>query len=117
VKLVIAGTRYFDNYDLLKEEIDKFCNFNNVEEIISGGSAGADTLAHKYALENNIRPNIFNADWKNLGRSAGPIRNTKMAENGDVLIVFWDGISRGTKNMMDQMKNRGKPVFCIKYDS
>ena len=40
-----------------------------------------------------------------------------MAENGDYLIVFWDGISKGTKNMIDiaQKSDTIKEVVVCKY--
>jgi hypothetical protein len=115
MKLVIAGTRTFNNYNYLCTVIDDFLQYNNVEEIVSGGSVGADTLAEKYALEKNLPFKLFNAKWKELGRKAGPIRNIQMAEYGDFLITFWDGQSRGTEHMMNSMRERNKVVICLRY--
>jgi hypothetical protein len=36
-----------------------------------------------------------------------------MAEYADCLIAVWDGSSRGTKNMIDEMNKLKKPVFVI----
>ena len=48
------------------------------------------------------------------GRAAGPIRNTAMLDmKPDELIAFWDGRSRGTKNMIDQATARGVPVEIL----
>ena len=38
-----------------------------------------------------------------------------MAEYGDMLIAFWDGESKGTKNMIDTSKRLGLKVFIQKY--
>ena len=52
-------------------------------------------------------------DWNKHGKAAGPIRNRQMAEYADCLIAVWDGKSRGTKNMIDEMNKLMKPVFLI----
>ena len=56
---------------------------------------------------------MFNADWNKHGRAAGPMRNKQMADYADVLIAVWDGQSKGTKNMIDQMNKLNKPVFIV----
>ena len=37
----------------------------------------------------------------------------ELAEYGDYLIAFWGGKSRGTKNMIDQMKKLDKDYTII----
>lgn len=39
----------------------------------------------------------------------------QMAEYADAAIVFWDGKSRGTQNMIQQMRELGKPVEVVIY--
>ncbi len=39
-----------------------------------------------------------------------------MAENADALIAFWDGKSRGTKNMIELAKEHKLKVRVIKYE-
>ena len=113
MKVIIAGSRNFNNYNMLKDYID---NLNlNIDEIISGAAKGADTLGEKYALENNIRIRRFYADWNAYGRAAGPIRNKKMADYGDCLIVFWDGESRGTYSMINFAKQLGLEIHICEY--
>ena len=55
----------------------------------------------------------FPADWENLGRGAGYVRNVQMAFYADALIAFWDGESRGTKHMIDIAKEKGLMVRVI----
>ena len=120
-KLIVAGTRSFNDYELLRSVITQlFMNrhcwiIDCYEEIVSGGAPGADTLAVRYATEADIPFKVFPADWKKYGRSAGPRRNRQMAEYADAAIVFWDGKSRGTQNMIQQMRELGKPVEVIIY--
>lgn len=113
LKVVIAGCRDYSNYDEAKEYID-FCLKNIRSEnkivIISGCASGADALGERYALENGFEIEKFPAEWEKYGRSAGPIRNGKMAETADYVICFWDGKSRGTRNMIESAKKHGKEI-------
>ncbi len=114
MKTIIAGGRDFKDYNLLKKQVDYYREHKGtITEVVSGGAAGADSLGEMYAIENNIPIKVFNADWNKHGRAAGPMRNKQMADYADVLIAVWDGQSKGTKNMIDQMNKLNKPVFIV----
>lgn len=117
MKVVIAGTRTFEDYEKLKFELDRIRPFMEITEIVSGCSRGADTLGERYAMENDILLKKFPADWKGLGRKAGPLRNIQMAEYADELIAFWDTKSGGTKHMINEMDKRNKPIIIIRIDN
>ncbi len=112
-RIVVAGCRNFNDYELAKEYID-FCisEIKKTYELIfiSGGCRGADALGERYALENGFEIERCLADWGKFGKSAGPIRNEIMAEKCDYIICFWDGKSRGTKSMINLGIKKGKPV-------
>lgn len=114
MKIVIAGGRDFENYNLLREKCDEIID-SNLTEIISGCAKGADTLGERYAKERGFNTKLFPADWKTHGRKAGPIRNKQMADYGEMLIAFWDGKSSGTKNMIENSKKLGLIVHIINY--
>ncbi|MBF0266656.1 MAG: DUF2493 domain-containing protein [Gammaproteobacteria bacterium] len=113
MKLAIIGSRSFNNYDLLKSTLND--NFNNITCIISGGAKGADSLAEKYAFENNIATIIFKPDWKKYGRGAGIIRNKDIISNSDAAIAFWDGESKGTLNSINLCEKEQTPITVVKY--
>ena len=105
MKCIIAGSRSFNDYQLLKD----YCNFvfsNTKEpiEIVSGGAKGADLLGEQYAREMGYPLKVFSADWNVKGKSAGFIRNQEMANYADALIAFWDGFSKGTHHMIETAK-------------
>lgn len=83
--------------------------------IVSGGCAGADLLGEQYARENGYSIDRYPAEWEKYGRKAGIMRNAVMADNADALIAYWDGISRGTKNMIDEARKRGLAVRIKRY--
>ena len=116
-KVIIAGSRDFNNYRLLKEKCDKILQNKSNIEIVSGTSRGADLLGEKYAKENNYIINRFPANWNHYGKSAGYLRNKQMAEYGDALICFWDGKSRGTLHMINLAQEYNLQIRIIKYDS
>ena len=119
MKLIIAGGRDFDDYHLLEKEVAYFITDHlkaKSVEIVSGGAKGADKLAEYYAWQYKMKIHIFNADWQNHGKSAGPIRNEDMAKFSDACIVFWDGKSRGSANMINVAKRRGLQLKIVRYD-
>jgi len=114
-RVIIAGSRDFDNYELLKTFCDKVLVNQKYVEIVSGKAKGADSLGERYATEKGFRLKEFPADWNKYGKSAGMIRNKQMGEYADALIDFWDGKSRGTKQMIDFAKSKSLKIKICKY--
>jgi len=114
--IIIVGCRDFNDYSVLEKEIlDHIGKFiGKIEiEIISGGASGADALGERFAQEHNLPLKVVPADWKTYGRSAGFLRNEQMARMAGTLIAFWDGKSRGTKDMIDTAKIIGLRVKVV----
>jgi hypothetical protein len=116
MKVVIAGGRDFTNSDAFHDWMGLVPAWLYITEVVSGGAVGVDALGEQYAGRYNLPLTVFPADWEKHKRAAGPIRNAQMAEYGDALIAFWDGKSRGTKNMIENMKKRDKHIVLIRYD-
>jgi len=118
LKVIIAGGRDFADYDKLRDACDEqLINAEEDIEIVSGGAKGVDTLGEQYAEEKGLEVKKFPADWKGYGRAAGIIRNSQMADYGDMLIAFWDGKSKGTKNMIETARKKQLQVSVVKYAS
>ncbi len=118
-KLVIAGSRDFKDYSLLSETLDKHLKNrarNKAITIISGTAKGADQLGEQYAKEKGYKVEYYPADWERYGNAAGPIRNTQMAKAADDVIVFWDGKSAGTRNMMEAAQKENIPCTVIRIE-
>ena len=115
IKLLIAGSRDLDlKYPLsISDFVRYFIGYEKVDEIISGGAKGIDSLGEMYANYNTIPIKRFEADWYTHGKAAGPLRNQKMAKYADVLLLIWDGESRGSDNMKEEMLKLGKPVHEV----
>ena len=102
-RIIIAGSRDFLDYDLLKRTVDEcLSQAKKPIEIVSGNARGADRLGEKYARDHGYMLKLFPAQWNTYGKSAGYKRNVKMAEYADVLIAFSRNKSRGTAHMVQQ---------------
>lgn len=112
-RVVIAGCRDYNDYYSAKAFLDKeLAEIKKDNEIIilSGACQGADLLGERYAYENNYEVERFPAQWDLFGKNAGPIRNRLMANKADLVICFWDGVSRGTGGMIEYAESIGKKV-------
>jgi hypothetical protein len=114
MKVIVAGGRNFDNYELLKLKCDYILSNQSSIEIVSGAANGADNLGERYAKERGYELKRFPADWS-LGKGAGYIRNEQMAKYADGLIAFWDGRSSGTEHMISLARKHGLKVKVIQY--
>lgn len=116
MKVIISGSRSFDDYDLLKKETKAFLEGLEEVEIVSGVSIGADLLGISYAKEMSYDIKKFPANWERHGLSAGVKRNYEMACYAKSLICFWDGKSRGTANMIEVARKRGLTVKVVMFN-
>ena len=118
VKIIIAGSRILSNYDLVAMECDRFIGeyFSDCDiEVVSGKCGqGADAIGEKYAENRSYKVKEFPADWNKYGHAAGPIRNAKMADYANAAIVFWDGKSRGSINMILVAQKKGLVVKVVR---
>lgn len=120
VNIVVAGSRSFQNAQLLAEELDKYIKTLKGKPvcIISGGAKGADQLGEEYAKKHDYPLKVMKAQWEKYGKSAGFIRNSEVLDyvkdNGDCIVfAFWDTKSSGTKHLIDNAKRRGIKVKVI----
>lgn len=115
IKVIVAGGRDFDNYELLKTKLDFLLKeVTEPIEIVSGTANGADKLGEKYAREKGLPIKQFPADWS-LGRGAGYIRNKQMAEYATHCVCFWDEKSKGTQHMINLAKAEELKLRVVKY--
>ena len=125
LRIVIAGSRDFNDYELLKREVLNIVKYDNrpkdYVKVISGSARGADTLGERFAKEFGLEVKRFIPDWDGLGKRAGYVRNAEMAKysvedyNDGMLIAFWDGVSRGTNHMIDLANKHGLEVHVVNY--
>lgn len=128
MKVILAGSRPPVEFRNNPHELENWYiqNTNHVADamsesgysvmatvIVCGKAQGFDTLGERWAnlIGKSVDP--YPADWQAYGKSAGPIRNRKMAEVGDALVAIQNSekMTPGTANMVDIMRKLRKPVF------
>lgn len=109
MKLIIAGGR---DYKFEKEDVlyligivEKY----EVTEIVSGGAQGADKQGEVFAKMVQLPVRVFEADWEEFGKQAGPLRNQQMALYADAVILFPGG--KGTDSMYKYAKENDLTIF------
>lgn len=90
---------------------------SNISYIVSGGVKGTDTLAENFAKAHNIQTIVYKPQWKKYGKRAGILRNQDIVAESDVVVVFWDGSSKGTKSIIEIVKKLNKQIFIQKTES
>ena len=128
-KVIIAGSRNFNDYNLLETKCNNILSKIKDEIIIISGCCekGADKLGEKYAqkrgyyvlecpapwddIEGNPAKEIgINSRGQKYWKKAGPYRNELMAQEADALIAFNLNNSVGTQDMIRRAKAHGLKI-------
>ncbi len=83
---------------------------DGVTDIVSGGAKGIDECARKYAEEHRIKLVEFLPEYSKYRRNAPLKRNLLIIDYADEVIAFWDGVSHGTKFVIDNCRKMNKKV-------
>jgi hypothetical protein len=99
--------------------------------VVSGDAIGPDSWAEEAAKERAARevgvkngfpePIIHPVpnkkyDSKKAFAIAAKVRNTKIVEGSDVIISFYDGVSRGSLDTMQKALAQDKPLFVVQTE-
>lgn len=113
MKVLITGSRNFNDFFLMRQEILA----SGATVIVHGAARGADTIAEGIAKEQEIDYRGYPAKWKAHGRSAGPRRNAFMLakehradEPVDLVLAFPLEDSIGTFDMIERAEKAGLKV-------
>lgn len=112
-RVLVCGGRDFSDWELLKKQLNQLHSQYDFSVLIYGGARGADTLAATWAAISGVSTLQFLALWQTNGRSAGPIRNQQMIDEGkpNLCIAFKGG--KGTSDMVARAESVGIPVIRI----
>ena len=114
MKVAVVGSRTAQ--DLTLDDI--VCNIpNGCQETVSGGSGAVDGLAEKRAKAKCFKFKCFLPEYSKYGKYAPLVRNIQIIEHSDVVLAFWDRVSRGTKFVINEAIRRKVPVKTIYISS
>ncbi len=113
MKIGIAGSRSLD------VPIPDNVITDNVSMIYTGGAVGIDRRVRDFAQQRGITVTEILPEYKLYGKSAPLVRNELIVRLSDMVYVFWDGKSHGTKHVISQCKEKNKPciIFLWKDNS
>lgn len=113
-RVLVCGGRDYSDRRHVYEVLDLAHAANPIIWLIAGGSNGADALAIDWARKEQVKFQVFNADWETLGRKAGPIRNQEMLDEGKPHLVIAFPGGRGTADMIKRADAAKVPVVRAK---
>lgn len=125
MKIVITGSRGWTDAAPIRARLEQLppCSF-----VMHGGAPGVDQLACTIATNLGHAVRAFYADWRvkpdtppgairrrpngaPYDSRAGIRRNLVMLDQEpDLVLAWWDGVSPGTKHMIESAAARGIPV-------
>ncbi len=111
MKIAIVGSRDLIISDTMLSE-----HLSEAKEIVSGGARGVDTCAAIYAEKNNIKLTVFLPRYELYGHAAPIKRNKEIVDYSDRVVVFWDGISKGTLSVIQYANKTNKECEIVLID-
>jgi predicted polyphosphate/ATP-dependent NAD kinase len=109
MRVIVCGGRDYRDH----QTVDAVLSSLPITQLATGCAQGADRLARQWANRKRIPYRVFRAEWKELGRKAGPIRNQQMLDTfrADALIAFPGG--KGTADMVRRARKADLPVLEV----
>ena len=112
MKVLVCGGRDFGDYYKVAATLDLLHRESPISDLIHGVAMGADSLAGRWARENNVAVREVPPQWELHGHAAGPRRNRQMLVEGepDLFLALQGG--RGTALMVQLAREAGVPVIA-----
>lgn len=117
LRLAVVGSRNFPNEKLARTLIARNLTYGTI--LVSGGAQGPDTWAEERANALDLKKEIWvPLPEKNGGNfaAAAKERNTRIVDTADVVLAFWDGESRGTKDTIDKAMASRTDLVVVRPD-
>ena len=126
MKIAVVGSREFNDIEFINKTLYSYFasehGYKKDMVLVSGGARGVDTLAENFIdrMNKSVEEStgwkkfydkiIYLPDWDKYGKRAGFLRNKLIIENADMVLAFWDGKSKGTKNSIDLAIEKNIPI-------
>lgn len=118
--ILVAGSRGYTDYEHFKSVLEEVILHDYPKDsiifITGAAKSGPDDMIIRWCRENGYAWTEFPADWDDISvpgsfvkrnsrgklynAAAGHQRNRQMAEHMTRALIFWDGVSPGTRNMI-----------------
>lgn len=124
VNVLVAGGRGFNNVRVFDAVMDEqlahfatpFDRDYDINLITGLAHSGPDDMTIDYSRKRGHKLTGWPALWDKYQKRAGMIRNSHMSKQDlHYAVIFWDGESRGTKNMIDLLVKNDIAHFIYIY--
>jgi YspA, cpYpsA-related SLOG family len=125
MRILICGDRNWTDQTLIEVVLEGHYRRARLDRkqlvLIEGCARGADKVACEWGPNGlvGMTHEHFPAEWDKYGKSAGPIRNRQMADEGkpDIVYAFHDDLagSRGTIDMVRVVKKAKIPLVIVSH--
>ena len=108
-RVVVCGSRSWGDWFALESALKRLPRGS---QVVHGDARGADRMAGSVAERLGHYVARMPADWERYGKSAGMRRNEQMLTcvRPSLVMAFWDGSSRGTRDMIERARRAGVRV-------
>lgn len=111
MRVAIVGSRRFSEPDRVNDYVNAL---PPRASIITGSASGVDAVATRAARAKGIAVQVMPAAFDELAdASKSAARNQRLIDACDVLVAFWDGTSKGTRNTVERALDSGKEVHVF----
>lgn len=86
-------------------------------QVVSGGAVGVDRLAAEWARAHGVPLLELRPDYATHGPTAAPhVRNAEIVRRAALVLVVWDGRSKGTLSTLRAARRLGRPCELLPLD-
>jgi hypothetical protein len=117
-RILVTGSRTWTDHDIIRDTLTGLWRKHGPHLTVVHGHCptGADHHAHQWAHDharNKVTAEPHSADWRRLGRRAGPIRNAHMVKLGaHICLAFILDGSSGATSCLAMANKAGIPCFA-----
>ena len=108
--VAVVGSRGVEHCHELTWRLRELHEAGRVARVVSGGAVGVDAQAAAWAAAAGVPCTEHRPDYHAHGAGAPLVRNLAVVRDADLVLVVWDGASRGTLNAARKAAKLGKPL-------
>lgn len=113
MRIGIVGSREFKDLEKVREFVR---GLNNDDVVVSGGCRGVDRIGVEEGRKCGLK--CVELKYKGeFGKSGGMVRNRELVMEIDRCVVFWDGSSRGSEDMIKLCKVNGVKIEIVREEN
>ncbi|GGG35687.1 hypothetical protein GCM10011378_09930 [Hymenobacter glacieicola] len=94
--MAVVGSRSLQACPALLARLEALQAAQQLGQVVSGGAAGVDALAATWCRAHGVPLVELRPDYAAHGTGAPHVRNAEIVHRAGLVLVCWDGVSRGT---------------------